>query len=94
MKHTHMIRYSILLALGLASVATVNTANKAQAKNYNYRVVTVTKSPYAIVYDSTVRKYTGEHLHSIAIGTATRLLLSMELFIIKYPRMNGCVVKT
>lgn len=63
MKNTHIIKYSILLALGLASVATVNTANKAQAKNYNYRVVTVTKSPYAIVHDST-----GKEVHRRALA--------------------------
>ena len=63
MKNMHMIRYSILLALGLASVATVNTVNNAQAKNYNYRVVTVTKSPYAMVYDST-----GKEVHSRALA--------------------------
>ncbi|NUF99114.1 hypothetical protein GYW21_10200 [Lactobacillus mellis] len=63
MNNTHMIRYSILLALGLASVATANTVNNAQAKNYNYRVVTVTRSPYAIVHDST-----GKEVHRRALA--------------------------
>lgn len=63
MNNTHMIRYSILLALDLASVATANTVNNAQAKNYNYRVVTVTRSPYAIVHDST-----GKEVHRRALA--------------------------
>ena len=62
MKNTHILKCSLLIALGLASIATVNTANKVQAKTYNYRVVTVTRSPFAIVHDSTGKEVYGRAL--------------------------------
>ena len=62
MKNTHILKCSLLIALGLASMATVNTANKVQAKTYNYRVVTVTRSPFAIVHDSTGKEVYGRAL--------------------------------
>lgn len=62
MKNTHILKGSLLIALGLASMATVNTANKVQAKTYNYRVVTVTRSPFAIVHDSTGKEVYGRAL--------------------------------
>ena len=62
MNNKHILKYSLLIALGLASMATVNTANKVQAKTYNYRVVTVTRSPFAIVHDSTGKEVYGRAL--------------------------------
>ena len=62
MNNKHILKCSLLIALGLASIATVNTANKVQAKTYNYRVVTVTRSPFAIVHDSTGKEVYGRAL--------------------------------
>ena len=62
MNNKHILKCSLLIALGLASMATVNTANKVQAKTYNYRVVTVTRSPFAIVHDSTGKEVYGRAL--------------------------------
>ena len=62
MNNKHILKYSLLIVLGLASMATVNTANKVQAKTYNYRVVTVTRSPFAIVHDSTGKEVYGRAL--------------------------------
>ena len=63
MNNKHILKGSLLIALGLASIATMNTANKVQAKTYNYRVVTVTRSPFAIVHDST-----GKEVYSRALA--------------------------